>query len=169
MGNILAIISLDGSHDEFVEHVVINALVIGAISSTKDGVGDFAASFVNNDGCDTFFCANDSLVGLVDAVHLILGNSICGNGWGNDGGGCAGGGSGGLGRERVLGGVEALLRSSFSMPLPGLLGLYVLLRVHLIPEIKVVISSWLYCQFEVLVRGNLLTLSHHAQQWWSMQ
>jgi uncharacterized protein with von Willebrand factor type A (vWA) domain len=56
-------------------------------------------------------------------------------------------------RERSDGGVAVLLVSSFSMPLPGLPGLYVLLSMRWMPVKKVVMALWVYWLLEL--RGSV--------------
>ncbi len=73
--------TLDGRRDEFVELLVIDALVVGTVGSAEDCIGDVRANFVGDCLGGTLLCADDRLVDLVDAVGFVLCVSARGDGW----------------------------------------------------------------------------------------
>ena len=59
-------------------------------------------------------------------------------------------------QDRSDDGMAVLLMSSFSMPLPGLPVLYMLLSMRSTPERNVVMASWLYWLLELRGSASLL-------------
>jgi hypothetical protein len=59
-------------------------------------------------------------------------------------------------RERREGGVAMLLKSSFSMPLPGSPKLYVLLSMRCTPVMNVVMTLWVYWMLQMCGSMSLL-------------
>ncbi len=73
--------ALDGSSDEFVEFVVVDAPVVRAVGSAEYCVGDVGANFVGDGLGGALLCSDDRLVDLVDTVGFVLCVGACGDGW----------------------------------------------------------------------------------------
>ena len=73
--------ALDGCSDKFVELVVVNAPVVGALGSAEDYISDVGADFVGDGLSGPFYSSGDGLIDLVDAVGFILCVSVSGDGW----------------------------------------------------------------------------------------
>ena len=72
--------SLDRCSDKVVEHVVIDAAVVSAVSGAEDCIGDIGANFVGDGLGGSLFSSDDGLIDLVDAVCFVLCISTSGDG-----------------------------------------------------------------------------------------
>ena len=177
--------SLDGGGDEFMELVVINAPVVGSVGAAEDCVGDVRAHFVGDGFSGAFFCTDNPLVDLVDAVSFVLCISMSDESQEHGvlrGPCCI---CDGLQaslmtdlmvaalvermQEKRDGGVVMLLLSSFDMMLPGSPRLYVLLSMRQTPMMNVVMVSWVYWLLELDGSASLLILLRSlGPVWWRM-